>query len=84
MIRQAEPPDLSAVLALLADAKLPTDGVAENFHSFYRAGGPAAGPAPMNGTEALTSRRSIGVMGLTVGRRSHGASFIWLTMTSTN
>jgi hypothetical protein len=28
MIRQAEPPDLPTVLALLADAKLPTDGVA--------------------------------------------------------
>jgi N-acetylglutamate synthase-like GNAT family acetyltransferase len=35
MIRQAEPPDLAAVLTLLADAKLPTDGVAEHFHSFF-------------------------------------------------
>lgn len=35
MIRQAEPEDLSAVLALLSQAKLPTDGVAENFHSFF-------------------------------------------------
>jgi amino-acid N-acetyltransferase len=35
MIRQADSPDLPAVLALLADAKLPTDGVAESFHSFF-------------------------------------------------
>jgi amino-acid N-acetyltransferase len=35
MIRQAEPQDLPAVLALLADAKLPSDGVAEHFRSFF-------------------------------------------------
>jgi amino-acid N-acetyltransferase len=35
MIRQAETQDLPAVLALLADARLPTDGVAEHFHSFF-------------------------------------------------
>ena len=35
MIRQAEPPDLAAVLALLVDAKLPTDGVAEHFGGFF-------------------------------------------------
>jgi amino-acid N-acetyltransferase len=35
MIRQAEPPDLPAVLALLAEAKLPTEGVADHFHSFF-------------------------------------------------
>jgi amino-acid N-acetyltransferase len=35
MIRQAEPRDLPAVLALLTAAKLPTDGVAEHFHSFF-------------------------------------------------
>ncbi len=34
MIRQAEPEDLPAVLALLREAKLPTDGVADHFHSF--------------------------------------------------
>jgi hypothetical protein len=31
MIRRAEPHDLPAVLALLTEAKLPTDGVAEDF-----------------------------------------------------
>jgi amino-acid N-acetyltransferase len=35
MIRQAEPQDLPAVLALLSTAKLPTEGVAEHFHSFF-------------------------------------------------
>ena len=35
MIRQAEPRDLAAVLALLSEAKLPTDGVAEHFRSFF-------------------------------------------------
>jgi len=35
MIRPAEPPDLPAVLALLAEAKLPTAGVAEHFGSFF-------------------------------------------------
>jgi N-acetylglutamate synthase-like GNAT family acetyltransferase len=35
MIRQAEPGDLPAVLALLADPKLPTEGVAEHFRSFF-------------------------------------------------
>jgi amino-acid N-acetyltransferase len=35
MIRQAEPQDLPAVLALLSEAKLPTEGVAEHFHSFF-------------------------------------------------
>jgi amino-acid N-acetyltransferase len=35
MIRQAEPRDLPAVLALLADADLPTDGVSEHFRSFF-------------------------------------------------
>jgi N-acetylglutamate synthase-like GNAT family acetyltransferase len=35
MIRQAVPQDLPAVLALLSEAKLPTDGVAEHFHSFF-------------------------------------------------
>jgi len=35
MIRQAEPQDLEAVLALLTEAKLPTDGVAEHFRSFF-------------------------------------------------
>jgi amino-acid N-acetyltransferase len=35
MIRPAEPQDLPAVLALLAEAKLPTEGVADHFHSFF-------------------------------------------------
>jgi amino-acid N-acetyltransferase len=35
MIRQAEPEDLPVVLALLKEAKLPTDGVAEHLHSFF-------------------------------------------------
>jgi amino-acid N-acetyltransferase len=35
MIRQADPEDLPAVLALLVDAKLPTDGVADHFGSFF-------------------------------------------------
>jgi amino-acid N-acetyltransferase len=35
MIRQAETNDLPAVLALLTEAKLPTDGVAEHLHSFF-------------------------------------------------
>ena len=35
MIRLAEPQDLPAVLALLSEAKLPTDGVAEHFRSFF-------------------------------------------------
>jgi amino-acid N-acetyltransferase len=34
MIRRAEPVDLAAVLALLVEADLPTDGVAESFASF--------------------------------------------------
>jgi amino-acid N-acetyltransferase len=35
MIRQAEPQDLPAVLALLSGAKLTSEGVAEHFHSFF-------------------------------------------------
>jgi amino-acid N-acetyltransferase len=35
MIRRAVAQDLPAVLALLAEAKLPTDGVAEHLHSFF-------------------------------------------------
>jgi amino-acid N-acetyltransferase len=35
MIRQAQPQDLPAVLALLSEAKLPTEGVADHFHSFF-------------------------------------------------
>lgn len=35
MIRPAAPQDLPAVLALLAEAQLPTDGVAEHIHSFF-------------------------------------------------
>jgi amino-acid N-acetyltransferase len=35
MIRHAEPADLPAVLALLAETKLPTEGVAEHFKSFF-------------------------------------------------
>jgi N-acetylglutamate synthase-like GNAT family acetyltransferase len=35
MIRQAEPQDLPAVLDLLAEAQLPTAGVAEHFGSFF-------------------------------------------------
>ncbi len=35
MIRRAEEEDLPAVLALLGDAKLPTDGVAEHFKTFF-------------------------------------------------
>jgi len=35
MIRQAEPQDLPAVLALLGEARLPAEGVADHFHSFF-------------------------------------------------
>ena len=35
MIRRAEPQDLPAVLALLGDVALPTEGVAEHFHDFF-------------------------------------------------
>jgi len=35
MIRRAEPRDLPAVLALLAEAQLPTEGVADHLHSFF-------------------------------------------------
>jgi amino-acid N-acetyltransferase len=35
MIRQAVPQDLPALLALLSEAKLPTEGVAEHLHSFF-------------------------------------------------
>lgn len=35
MIRQAEPRDLPAVLALLTEAGLPTAGVADHVHSFF-------------------------------------------------
>jgi len=35
MIRHAERPDLPAVLTLLAEAKLPTEGVAEHLQSFF-------------------------------------------------
>jgi amino-acid N-acetyltransferase len=35
MIRSAEPQDLAAVLGLLTEAKLPTEGVAEHFRSFF-------------------------------------------------
>jgi len=35
MIRRAEPGDLPEVLALLAEAQLPTEGVAEHLHSFF-------------------------------------------------
>src|SRR5436305_1399909 len=35
MIRPAKPEDLPAVLALLAEADLPTAGVADNLHSFF-------------------------------------------------
>jgi amino-acid N-acetyltransferase len=35
MIRRAETQDLPAVLALLAEASLPVEGVADHFHSFF-------------------------------------------------
>ena len=35
MIRPAVPQDLPAVLELLSDARLPTEGVPEHFHSFF-------------------------------------------------
>jgi amino-acid N-acetyltransferase len=35
MIRRADPQDLPAVLALLSEAALPTDGVPEHFRSFF-------------------------------------------------
>jgi amino-acid N-acetyltransferase len=35
MIRRAEPLDLPAVIALLSEARLPTEGVADHFHSFF-------------------------------------------------
>jgi len=35
MIRRAERPDFPAVLTLLVEAKLPTEGVAEHFQSFF-------------------------------------------------
>jgi amino-acid N-acetyltransferase len=35
MIRQAEPGDLPAVLALLTEANLPTQGVADHLHAFF-------------------------------------------------
>jgi amino-acid N-acetyltransferase len=35
MIRRVEPQDLPAVLALLGEAQLPTDGVAEHFDTFF-------------------------------------------------
>jgi amino-acid N-acetyltransferase len=35
MIREAEPKDLPAVLALLTEAKLPTEGVADHLRSFF-------------------------------------------------
>lgn len=35
MIRASEPRDLPAVLALLSEAMLPIDGVAEHFHSYF-------------------------------------------------
>jgi len=35
MIRRAEPQDLPEVLALLAEAQLPTAGVAEHFDTFF-------------------------------------------------
>jgi amino-acid N-acetyltransferase len=35
MIRPAAPDDLPAVLALLAEAQLPTEGVADHLHSFF-------------------------------------------------
>jgi N-acetylglutamate synthase-like GNAT family acetyltransferase len=35
MIRSAEPEDLPAVLALLTEASLPTEGVVEHFRSFF-------------------------------------------------
>jgi len=35
VIRSAGPQDLPAVLALLTEAKLPTEGVAEHFRSFF-------------------------------------------------
>jgi amino-acid N-acetyltransferase len=35
MIRRAEPQDLSEVLALLGEAALPTEGVAEHFGTFF-------------------------------------------------
>jgi N-acetylglutamate synthase-like GNAT family acetyltransferase len=35
VIRRAEPRDLAEVLALLGEAQLPTEGVAEHFHTFF-------------------------------------------------
>jgi len=35
MIRRADPQDLPNVLALLGDAALPTEGVAEHFNTFF-------------------------------------------------
>jgi N-acetylglutamate synthase-like GNAT family acetyltransferase len=35
VIREAEPQDLPAVLALLAEAKLPAEGVADHLRSFF-------------------------------------------------
>jgi amino-acid N-acetyltransferase len=57
VIRRAEPRDLPAVLALLSEAKLPTDGVGEHLHSFFVAdhGGRivASGGLELRGDAAL-------------------------------
>jgi N-acetylglutamate synthase-like GNAT family acetyltransferase len=63
MIRQAEPQDLPAVLALLAEAKLPTAGVAEHFHSFFVAdvGGRIVASAGLELRDDVALLRSLAV-----------------------
>ena len=62
-IIKASPEDLDAVLALLADASLPKDGVAEHFQDFFvaRAGGRVIGSAGMERYGPSVLLRSLAV-----------------------
>jgi N-acetylglutamate synthase-like GNAT family acetyltransferase len=63
MIRQAEPEDLPAVLALLTEAKLPTAGVAEHLNSYFvfDEGGSIVGSAGLELHGAAVLLRSLAV-----------------------
>jgi len=96
VIRQAEARDLPAVLGLLSEAQLPTDGVADHFHSFFvaddggrivaSAGVELRGGAALLRSLAVTSEARGAGLGAAVLRRAlreaHGREVYALTTTA--